>query len=163
MPSKSDPLGLSESRGPESVYQARDEADRMNIARPAKGFGEDRAHLKSMAYGLLESLSEANDAATSRGYGSAALARTDPEPRGWLTTLVVRFFLDMLEVPIKHPREENLEERFPGPCEALFPDSICPELLVSCAGRRRRGNWPAAHAVGLEEATTVPADDADRL
>jgi hypothetical protein len=51
-------------------------------------------------------------------------------------------FLDMLEVPIKHPRE-NLEERFPDPAvamvstgrerEALLPDSISPELLVVLA------------------------------
>jgi RNA polymerase sigma-70 factor (ECF subfamily) len=75
----------------------------------AEQFEENRKHLQGVAYRLLGSLSEAEDAVQE---GWLRLSRSGAEGvenlRGWLTTVVARVCLDMLRSR-KSRREEPLE------------------------------------------------------
>ncbi len=75
----------------------------------AERFEENRGHLQGVAYRLLGSLSEAEDAVQE---GWLRLSRSGAEGvenlRGWLTTVVARVCLDMLRSR-KSRREESLE------------------------------------------------------
>jgi RNA polymerase sigma factor (sigma-70 family) len=102
-------------------------------------FEEARPHLRAVAYRMLGSLAEADDAVQEAWL---RLARTDAAEvenlRGWLTTVVGRVCLDMLrarkarreesadETALeKHPaRERGAEE------EAVLADSMSMALLV---------------------------------
>jgi RNA polymerase sigma factor (sigma-70 family) len=76
----------------------------------AEQFEEDRPHLRAVAYRMLGSLSEAEDAVQE---GWLRLSRSDTSAvenlSGWLTTVVARVCLDMLRSR-KSKREESLEE-----------------------------------------------------
>src|SRR3954467_12160371 len=95
-----------------------------------------REHLRAVAYRMLGSLSEAEDAVQESWL---RLARKGPgeveNPGGWLTTVVARVCLDMLRSR-KSRREEPLPERSaeasaPDPeREALLADPGGPRLLV---------------------------------
>nr|WP_091106723.1 RNA polymerase sigma factor SigJ [Micromonospora citrea] len=104
-------------------------------------FQRHRAHLKTVAYRMLGSLSEAEDAVQEAWL---RLARSDSGDidnlGGWLTTVVGRVCLDMLRAR-KSRREEPLEERLPDPLisragaadpeqEVLLADSVGLALLV---------------------------------
>ncbi|GHF40831.1 sigma-70 family RNA polymerase sigma factor [Streptomyces griseosporeus] len=93
----------------------------MTDARLADRFEEHRDHLRAVAYRMLGSLAEAEDAVQETWL---KLGRTDPgEIRnlaGWLTTVVGRVCLDMLRARGVR-REESLDERF----DTFVPD---PEL-----------------------------------
>jgi RNA polymerase sigma-70 factor (ECF subfamily) len=109
----------------------------------AERFEENRAHLRAVAYRMLGSPSEADDAVQEAWL---RLSRSDPSEienlGGWLTTVVARVCLDMLRSPSAR-REEPLGElpRAPAPNvsradgidpehEALLADSVGPALLV---------------------------------
>src|SRR5688572_4424486 len=109
----------------------------------AERFEEKRAHLRSVAYRMLGSLSEAEDAVQEAWL---RLSRSDTSGvdnlGGWLTTVVARVCLDMLRSR-KSRREEslNLDANVPEPIangkdgtdpehEALLADSVGLALLV---------------------------------
>ena len=104
----------------------------------AEQFEEHRAHLRSVAYRMLGSLAEAEDAVQEAWF---RLSRSETSAvenmRGWLTTVVARVSLDMLrsrqsrrEEP---PEEAGVENRHGGADpeqEALLADSVGLALLV---------------------------------
>lgn len=107
----------------------------------AEQFEQNRPHLRAVAYRMLGSLSEAEDAVQE---GWLRLSRSDTRDvenlSGWLTTVVARVCLDMLRSR-KSKREESLEESAPLSIadhkdgvdpeqEALLADSVGLALLV---------------------------------
>ena len=107
----------------------------------AERFEENRAHLRAVAYRMLGSLSEADDAVQESWL---RLSRTDTSGVenmvGWLTTVVARVSLDMLRSR-NSLREEPLGVRLPEPIvtsvdgidpehEAVLADSVGLALLV---------------------------------
>src|SRR5215475_7530073 len=104
-------------------------------------FDEHRAHLQRVAYRLLGSQSEADDAVQEAWL---RLSRTDSTDianlRGWLTTVVSRVCLDVLRQR-ESRREDSLEVYVPDPVvdpddetnpehEALLADSVGLALLI---------------------------------
>jgi RNA polymerase sigma-70 factor (ECF subfamily) len=107
----------------------------------AERFEAHRAHLRAVAYRMLGSLSEAEDAVQEAWL---RLSRSDVSTvenlGGWLTTVVSRICLNMLRSR-RSRREEPLEGRFPevivDPAggadpehQALLADSVGVALLV---------------------------------
>jgi RNA polymerase sigma-70 factor (ECF subfamily) len=107
----------------------------------ARDFETHRDHLRSVAYRMLGSLSEADDAVQEAWL---RLARSDTSDvqnlRGWLTTVVARVCLDMLRSRATR-REEPLDVHLPDPIvstisnadpeqEAVLSDSVGLALLV---------------------------------
>jgi RNA polymerase sigma factor (sigma-70 family) len=107
----------------------------------AERFEEHRTRLRAVAYRMLGSLSEADDAVQEAWL---RLSRTDADEienlRGWLTTVVARVSLSMLRSR-NAKREEALDLRVPEPIvdpidgtdpehEALLADSVGLALLV---------------------------------
>ena len=107
----------------------------------AERFEAHRAHLRAVAYRMLGSLSEADDAVQEAWL---RLSRSDTSDvanlGGWLTTTVARVCLDMLRSR-KSRREEPLSAHLPDPIvsrengidpehEALLADSVGLALLV---------------------------------
>ena len=106
----------------------------------ARRFEEDRGHLRAVAYRMLGSISEADDAVQETWL---RLSRSDATGvdnlGGWLTTVVSRVCLDMLRSRTSR-REESLDELAePIPSnetgtdperEALMADSVGLALLV---------------------------------
>ena len=107
----------------------------------AQEFEEHRARLRAVAYRMLGSLSEADDAVQETWL---RLNRTDADAvenlGGWLTTVVARVSLNMLRSR-RSQREEPLDLRMPEPIvdradgtdpehEALLADSVGLALLV---------------------------------
>ncbi len=82
---------------------------------PAERFETDRGRLRAVAYRMLGSLSEADDAVQEAWL---PLARTDASTienlSGWLTTVVGRVSLDMLRSR-KSRREDSLDVHVPDP------------------------------------------------
>ncbi len=107
----------------------------------AARFEEHRARLQAVAYRMLGSLDEADDA-VSDAWGRASRAGTaDIENlAGWLTTIVARVCLNMLRSRSLR-REEPLDVHVPDPAltlvsdadpaeQALLADSVSLALLV---------------------------------
>jgi RNA polymerase sigma factor (sigma-70 family) len=107
----------------------------------AEQFESHRSHLRAVAYRMLGSLSEADDAVQEAWL---RLSRSDSDAvdnlGGWLTTVVGRICLDMLRSRTAR-REEPLGPRVPEPIvdpedgadpehEALLADSVGLALLV---------------------------------
>jgi RNA polymerase sigma factor (sigma-70 family) len=107
----------------------------------AERFEEHRAHLRAVAYRMLGSIAEADDAVQEAWL---RLSRSDTSGvdnlRGWLTTVVARVCLNMLHSRTSR-REEPLDARLPDPIvspedevdpeqEALLADSVGLALLV---------------------------------
>jgi RNA polymerase sigma factor (sigma-70 family) len=107
----------------------------------AEQFEANRTHLQAVAYRMLGSLSEAEDAVQEAWLH---LSRSDASSienlGGWLTTVVARICLDMLRTRTSR-REEFLDESAPEPIasrvggsdpeqEALLADSVGLALLV---------------------------------
>jgi RNA polymerase sigma factor (sigma-70 family) len=107
----------------------------------AEQFEENRRHLKAVAYRMLGSLGEADDAVQEAWI---RLSRSDADEiqdlRAWLTTVVARISLNMLRSR-KRRREESMDLRMPEPIvdpvdgadpehEALLADSVGLALLV---------------------------------
>jgi RNA polymerase sigma factor (sigma-70 family) len=102
----------------------------------AKPFEENRAHLRAVAYRMLGSLSEADDAVQEAWL---RLSRSDTSGvqnlGGWLTTVVARVCLDILRSR-KSRREESLDTHIPDPIVSR-EDEIDPEhqaLLANSIG-----------------------------
>ena len=99
-------------------------------------FEQHRSHLRGVAYRMLGSLSEADDALQEAWL---RLDRADPSdvanPRGWLTTVVARVSLDMLRTRTSR-REEPQDERADRSAttdaeqELMLADSVGLALLV---------------------------------
>jgi RNA polymerase sigma-70 factor (ECF subfamily) len=81
----------------------------------ADEFEDHRTHLRGVAYRMLGSMTEADDAVQEAWL---RLSRTDTSDvtnlRGWLTTVVSRICLDMLRSR-KSRREESLDVHVPDP------------------------------------------------
>src|SRR3954451_16402807 len=81
----------------------------------ANSFDRERPRLRSLAYRIVGSLSEADDAVQEAGL---RLQRTDAEEidnlAGWLTTVVARICLNMLRSRQAHP-EQSLDAFAPEP------------------------------------------------
>jgi RNA polymerase sigma-70 factor (ECF subfamily) len=107
----------------------------------AEQFEATRPHLRAVAYRMLGSLNEADDAVQEAWL---RLSRSDPSAidnlGGWLTTVVARVSLDMLRSR-RSRREESLDEYMPEPIisradgldpeqEALLADAVGLALLV---------------------------------
>lgn len=107
----------------------------------AQQFETERPHLRAVAYRMLGSLSEAEDAVQESWLH---LNRSDTSEvanlGGWLTTVVARVCLDMLRSR-KSRHEESLDVHVPNPIvsheegidpeqEALLADSVGLALLV---------------------------------
>jgi RNA polymerase sigma-70 factor, ECF subfamily len=107
----------------------------------AERFEGNRTHLRAVAYRMLGSLSEADDAVQEAWL---RLSRADTSAvenlGGWLTTVVARVCLDMLRSRKARP-EEPLGPQVPEPIasrhggtdpeqEALLADSVGLALLV---------------------------------
>ena len=107
----------------------------------AERFEANRARLRAVAYRMLGSLSEADDAVQESWL---RLSRSDTSAvenlGGWLTTVVARVCLDVLRSRKLH-REESLDAHVPEPIgsredgidpeqEALLADSVGLALLV---------------------------------
>ena len=107
---------------------------------PAADFEANRAHLRSVAYRMLGSLNEAEDAVQEAWL---RLSRADTgdvrDLRAWLTTVVSRVCLDMLRSRASR-REDSLDVHLPDPIvtrvdddpaeHALLADSVGIALLV---------------------------------
>ncbi len=107
----------------------------------ARQFEDHRPHLRAVAYRMLGSLSEADDAVQDAWL---RLSRTDTSEvenlSGWLTTVVARVALNMLRARSTR-REQPLDVHVPDPIidpadgsnpehEALLADSVGLALLV---------------------------------
>ena len=99
-------------------------------------FEEHRAHLRVVAYRMLGSLSEADDAVQEAWLRLERAAPTDVvNPRGWLTTVIGRVCLDMLRTRTSR-REEPLDPRADRPAtadaekELMLTDAVGLALLV---------------------------------
>jgi RNA polymerase sigma factor (sigma-70 family) len=107
----------------------------------AEQFEEQRPHLRAVAYRMLGSLSEADDAVQDSWLRLNRADRSDVENlRAWLTTVVARVALNMLRTR-KTRREQPLDMRVPDPIidaadgtdpehEALLADSVGLALLI---------------------------------
>jgi RNA polymerase sigma-70 factor (ECF subfamily) len=108
--------------------------------RLADEFERHRGHLRAVAYRMLGSASEADDAVQESWI---RLGRTDVSGvenlRGWLTTVVARVCLDMLRTRVSR-REDSLDTHVPDPVitradsdpesDAMLADSVGLALLV---------------------------------
>ena len=107
----------------------------------AEQFEANRSHLRSVAYRMLGSLAEADDA-VQESWLHLSRAGTSGVKNlgGWLTTVVARVCLDMLRSR-ESRREESLGEHIPDPIasredgidpehEAVTADSVGLALLV---------------------------------
>jgi RNA polymerase sigma factor (sigma-70 family) len=112
-----------------------------DLADKTERFEEHRAHLRAVAYRMLGSLSEADDAVQEAWIRFDRTDTTDVESlRGWLTTVVSRVALNMLrsrrtrrEDPLLTHMPDVILDR-PGGTdpehEALLADSVGVALLV---------------------------------
>src|SRR5688572_30506818 len=104
-------------------------------------FEEHRAHLRGVAYRMLGSLSEADDAVQETWDRMSRADTSDVKNlRGWLTTVTSRVCLNALRSR-RTRREEPLDAHIPDPIvtrpdrsdpehEALLADSVGLALLV---------------------------------
>jgi len=106
----------------------------------AERFEQSRNHLRAVAYRMLGSLAEADDAVQEAWLRlSRAEAEAVENLGGWLTTVVARICLDMLRARNSR-REDELNEQLPGhpklPAspnpeqEALLADSVGLAVMV---------------------------------
>jgi RNA polymerase sigma-70 factor (ECF subfamily) len=116
-------------------------ADMVDQQLLAERFEEQRPHLRGVAYRMLGSLSEADDAVQDAWIRFSRTDTSDVESlRGWLTTVVGRVCLNMLRSRNTR-REASLERHLPDPIisskdgidpeqEALLGDSIGLAMLI---------------------------------
>ena len=108
--------------------------------RQAREFEQHRAHLEAVAYRMLGSVSEAEDAVQESWFRLNRSETSEVENmRGWLTTVVARVCLDMLRAR-RARREDLVGADLPEPVvtlpangpedEALLADSVGLALLV---------------------------------
>src|SRR6516225_5955274 len=103
-------------------------------------FEQQRAHLRAVAYWMLGSASEAEDAVQESWIRLGRADVSDVENlRGWLTTVVARVCLDLLRTQTSR-REDPLDVHVPDPVitradrdpesDAVLADSVGLALLV---------------------------------
>ncbi len=99
-------------------------------------FEQHRGHLRGVAYRMLGSLAEADDAVQEAWLRLSRAEPSDVEnPRGWLTTVVARICLDMLRTRTSR-REEALDPRAERSTttdasqELMLADSVGLALLI---------------------------------
>ena len=108
--------------------------------RQAREFEEHRSHLEAVAYRMLGSLSEAEDAVQESWFRLNRSEASEVENlRGWLTTVVARVCLDMLRAR-RARREDLVGSELPEPIvtlptndpedQTLLADSVGLALLV---------------------------------
>src|SRR5437763_9689849 len=107
----------------------------------AERFEEHRTHLRAIAYRMLGSLTEADDAVQEAWVRLSRVGADEVENLGgWLTTVVARVCLNMLRARNVR-REEPFDGHLPDPVvtptgelapeeEALLADSVGLALLV---------------------------------
>jgi RNA polymerase sigma-70 factor (ECF subfamily) len=107
----------------------------------ADRFEEHRTHLRAVAYRMLGSLTEADDAVQDAWLRVSRAGANEVENLGgWLTTIVARICLNMLRSRATR-REESLDAHIPDPVissagvlqpdeEAMLADSVSLALLV---------------------------------
>ncbi len=107
----------------------------------AERFEEHRAHLRAVAYRMLGSLTDADDAVQDAWLRLSRSGAAEVENLGgWLTTIVARVCLNMLRARTAR-REESFEVHLPDPVvspdgelqpeeEALLADAVGLALLV---------------------------------
>ena len=107
----------------------------------AERFEENRAHLRAVAYRMLGSSAEAEDAVQEAWLRLGRSDTSDVENLGgWLTTVVARVCLDLLRSRTSK-REESLETHYDAvigerasasdpEAETLMADSVGAALLV---------------------------------
>jgi RNA polymerase sigma-70 factor (ECF subfamily) len=107
----------------------------------SRGFEEHRDHLWGVAYRMLGSLSDADDALQEAWLRMSRSDLAEVENlAGWMTTVVARVSLNLLRAR-RGRREEPLESRLPDPIlssaggtdpeqEALLADSVGLAMLV---------------------------------
>jgi RNA polymerase sigma factor (sigma-70 family) len=102
--------------------------------RLAEEFEEHRAHLRAVAYRLLGSVSEAEDAVQE---GWIRFARTDraevDNVGGWLTTVVARICLDMLRTR-RSRREDDPAVPLPDPIVTSADQDVDDVVLADAVG-----------------------------
>src|ERR671932_474640 len=93
----------------------------------AEEFERHRAHLRAVAYRMLGSISDADDAVQEAWL---RLSRSEPEAianlAGWLTTVVARVSLDMLRAR-RARREDYAGSWLPEPVVTLDQELVDPE------------------------------------
>ena len=106
----------------------------------AERFEEHRAHLRAVAYRMLGSLAEADDAVQDTWLRLSRSGADEVENLGgWLTTIVARVCLNMLRSRNVR-REESLEVHLPDP--VISPDRAAPARGGGAAGRLGRPGAP---------------------
>ncbi|MFD0902669.1 sigma-70 family RNA polymerase sigma factor [Actinomadura sediminis] len=106
----------------------------------AERFEEHRAHLKAVAYRMLGSLAEADDAVQEAWLRLARAGDDIDNLGGWLTTVVGRVCLDMLR---------SRRMRGETPLEARLPDPLVGEDAAGAEGQDPERRAMTADAVGL--------------
>jgi RNA polymerase sigma factor (sigma-70 family) len=107
----------------------------------AERFEENRTHLRAVAFRILGSLSDAEDAVQEAWLRLSRADTSDVDNlSGWLTTVVARVSLNMLQTRKSRrevPQGARLSEEIAGRAdtadpedEALLADSVGPALLV---------------------------------
>ena len=100
----------------------------------AERFEEHRPHLRAVAYRMLGSLGEADDAVQETWL---RLSRTDPDELdnfpAWLTTVVARVSLNMLRGR-RRRREEPFDVRVPDPVVSPADDPEYAAVLADSVG-----------------------------
>ena len=120
----------------------------------AERFEQQRTQLRAVAYRMLGSLAEADDAVQDAWLRVCRAETNDIENfGGWLTTIVARVCLNMLRTR-NNRREERLEVHLPDPVispmgelgpedEALLADSVGLALLVVLDALLPLSAWPS--------------------
>jgi RNA polymerase sigma-70 factor (ECF subfamily) len=115
----------------------------------ATKFEEHRPHLRAVAYRMLGSVDDADDAVQETWL---RLSRSDTSEvenlSGWLTTVVARVCLDMLRVR-KSRREDSLEDRKPEPVVRVRGIAVLGDVTVKRRGPRGPKRTLKQH-LGLE-------------
>ena len=96
----------------------------------AEQFEQNRDHLRSVAYRMLGSIAEADDAVQEAWLRVSRTGAKEVENmRGWLTTIVSRVCLDMLRAR-RARREEPFEGSLPEPIVTVEPEGGPEEQAV---------------------------------
>jgi RNA polymerase sigma factor (sigma-70 family) len=92
----------------------------------ADAFEEYREHLRAVAYRLLGSMSDADDAVQDTWLRLSGVDASEVENLGgWLTTVVARVSLNMLRSRRRHP-EQPVGDSWPAPVEAAAQAGAVP-------------------------------------
>jgi RNA polymerase sigma factor (sigma-70 family) len=104
----------------------------------AERFEAHRPHLRAVAYRMLGSAAEADDAVQDTWLRASQAGADDVDNLGgWLTTVIARVCLDMLrtrrsrtQAPLDDQAAEQADRAADPEAEALLADAVGPALLV---------------------------------